>query len=123
MRGNAGEGEGHPAAAGWLTRGQVALRLGVAIATVRRFQGTRLRAQKGAHGEWLFDPAEVSALAAERTARASEERTEYSRLGRAELFARVFALLDSGRSFSALVQETALPVSVVRAIYPEWRNR
>ena len=121
MKGERVEGNGQAAAAAMLTRGQVARRLGVAVASVRRLEGTRLHPRRDG-AVWLFDPAEVEQLAIERAnipvtatrpARGSED---------GELAAEVFALFDLRRSFSAIVRHTRQPPALIRKLHLEWRS-
>src|SRR5947207_94075 len=104
MDGGKVNGEGQAAAAASLTRGQAARRLGVAVATVRRMEGTKLHPRRE-DGLWLFDPQEVERLALER---ATEPRPaqEAQRADGGDLAAEVFALLDERRSFSTIVRHT-----------------
>lgn len=103
-----------PAEAGSMTRGQVARRLGVALASVRRLEGTRLHPRQGADGAWLFDPDEVESVAAAR----AQERSGYVA---GDDDARVFELIEAGRSHSDIVRTTKLPSPVVRRLFAEHR--
>ena len=47
----------------WLTRSQVARRLGKSVATVRRLERSVLQPKRGRAGTWLFDPDAVERLA------------------------------------------------------------
>src|SRR4051812_29472397 len=47
----------------WLTRSQVARRLGKSVATVRRLETSVLQPKRGRSGTWLFDPDHVERLA------------------------------------------------------------
>ena len=47
----------------WLTRSQVARRLGKSVATVRRLESRVLHPKRGRSGAWLFDSDDVERLA------------------------------------------------------------
>ena len=101
---------------GWLTRAQVAAELGYkSIFPIRKMEGTKLHPARQAHG-WLFDPTEVAALKATRTA-ASPAAPPMSE-GR--LAARVFYLFDHGRELREIVQELEVSPTVVRDLWHEW---
>jgi len=111
-----GDRQAAPAA---LTRGQTARRLGVAVATVRRMEGTKLHPRRE-NGQWFFDAQEVEHLARER---ATEPRPRPARrTDDGDLAAEVFALLDQRRSFSAIVRQTRESPGVIRKIYRDWRS-
>lgn len=115
------EGERQVAEAGMLTRGQVARRLGVAVASVRRLEGTKLHPRRE-DGRWLFAPDEVERVAAERVAGSPDREPAGVRPGAGDLAAEVFALLDQRHSFSAIVRLTRQPPATIRKIYREWRE-
>jgi hypothetical protein len=108
------------AQAGWLTRGQVARRLGLSVASVRRFEGSRLHPRCDEHGVWLFDPEEVRGLAAERARRDGGD-SKAARLHEGDLAARVFELFEAGRSLSAIVRELHEEPAKIRRLHREWR--
>ena len=70
------------AAAGFLTRLQVAARLGVSLSTVRRLEGGRLPVVRGADGVHRFDPAAVAALAVELAAELAADPSPASKRAR-----------------------------------------
>jgi transcriptional regulator with XRE-family HTH domain len=105
-----------PAPAG-LTRGQVAERLGVSLATVRRLEGKRLHPRLE-DGVWLFDPLEVAAVMAQRGTTKAAEMVKPGSAG--AVAAVVFGLLDDHRGFREIVQLTEQPPEVVRALHRQW---
>ena len=113
-------GEEDPAAAGWITRGEVARALGVAVASVRRLEGVRLHPARGEDGVWRFDPAEVSALAAERK-QLTRPGVAASGSTDGEIAALVFRLFEEGKTFSAIVREVRLPPDRIRQLNRQWR--
>jgi hypothetical protein len=112
-------GEGVPAAAGRITRGEVARALGVAVASVRRLERVRLHPARDADGVWRFDPGEVSALVAERK-QLSRPGVAVAGPTEGELAALVFGLLDEGKTFSAIVRELRLPPERIRQLHRQW---
>lgn len=115
MAGEQDANEGGAATAG-LTRSQVAERLGVAVATVRRLEGKRLHPRR-VDGVWLFDPLEVAEVANERGTVVGQAKPSSA----GALAAAVFKLLDLGRTFREIVQLTESPPDVVRELHHEWR--
>jgi hypothetical protein len=105
-----------PAHDGWLTRAEVAAELGYrSIFPIRKMEGTKLHPVREARG-WVFDPVEVAALKATRTATgpARPSRTD------GQIAARVFYLFDHGRELREVVQEAEVPPSLVRELWHEW---
>jgi hypothetical protein len=101
---------------GWLTRAQVAAELGYrSIFPIRKMEGQTLHPVREARG-WVFDPAEVAALKATRTAPAPAG----SPLSEGRVAARVFYLFDHGRELREIVQELEVAPSVVRDLWHEW---
>ena len=101
---------------GWLTRAQVAAELGYrSIFPIRKMEGQALHPVRGARG-WVFDPAEVAALKATRTAQAPSATP----LPEGRLAARVFYLFDHGRELREIVQELEVAPSIVRDLWHEW---
>ncbi len=113
-------GEEDPAAAGWITRGEVARALGVAVASVRRLEAVRLHPTRGDDGVWRFDPAEVSALVAERR-QITRPVVAAADLTDGEVAALVFGLFEEGKTFSATVRELRLPPDRIRQLHRQWR--
>jgi hypothetical protein len=100
-----------------LTRAQVAARLGVSVATVRRMEGRELRpVQEG--GVWTFDPVEVAEAIAGRPQRGPGTNGQPARSG--DVAATVFRLLDEGHGFREIVRFTRQHPDVVRALYRDW---
>jgi hypothetical protein len=98
-----------------LTRQQVANRLRVSIATVRRMEGRELHPQKNDKGVWTFDASEVMRLAESRvTTRKIRKNDE------GEIAARVFELFDSGCDLPEIVYTLRQPPRVIRDLYSEW---
>ena len=101
---------------GWLTRAQVAAELGYrSIFPIRKIGGTNLHPVREARG-WMFDPAEVSALKATRSAPTSTAPT----VSEGRLVAHVFYLFDHGRELREIVQELEVSPTVVRDLWHEW---
>ena len=121
MKGEKVAGGGQAAAAALLTRGQVARRLGVAVASVRRLEGTKLHPQRDG-AVWLFEPAEVDRVATERAVTPKAARPASGGKDDGDLAAEVFGLLDLRRSFSAIVRHTRQPPAVIRKLYLDWRS-
>jgi hypothetical protein len=101
---------------GWLTRAQVAAELGYrSIFPVRKMEGTKLHPFRETRG-WVFDPAEVAALKATRTAPGPAAPP----MSEGRLAARVFYLFDHGRELREIVEELEVPPNVVRDLWHEW---
>jgi hypothetical protein len=98
-----------PATAG-ITRGEVAKRLGVSVASVRRMEGEALHPVRR-EGVWTFDPREVEQIA---PGRRSETRGEVA--------AAIFEMLDRGASFSEIVRLTRQSPEAVRDLHQQWRT-
>jgi hypothetical protein len=95
-----------------MTRTQVARRLGVSIATVRRLERAgKLKTEANAFGTRLFDPVEVERLAAARTATATS----------GALAARVFQAIRDGFELRDIVIALQVPPRVVRELFAEWQ--
>jgi hypothetical protein len=100
---------------GWLTRAQVAAKLGYrSIFPVRKMEGHELHPVRAARA-WLFDPAEVTALKVKRPLGGPSEPS-----GEGRIAARVFHLFDTGRELREIVEELELPPAVVRELWHEW---
>jgi hypothetical protein len=101
---------------GWLTRAQVAAELGYrSIFPIRKMEGQTLHPAREARG-WVFDPAEVAALKATRTAQGPTATP----LPEGRLAARVFYLFDHGRELREIVEELEVAPSIVRDLWHEW---
>ena len=101
---------------GWLTRAQVAAELGYrSIFPIRKMEGQTLHPIREVRG-WVFDPAEVAALKATRTA----QRPSAAPLPEGRLAARVFYLFDHGRELREIVQELEVAPALVRDLWHEW---
>lgn len=135
------------AAAGLLTRNQVAARLGVSLSTVRRLEGARLPVVRGADGVHRFAPAAVAALAMELAAdpapagkRARPGRRGAGKVGQGapaahasrqgppadpppgELAARVFERLEQRQSLAEIVVGLRVAPALVRELHREWQR-
>ena len=109
-----------------LSRAQVAGRLGVSVATVRRHEGTLLHPIVDKQGAHWFEPKEVTALAASRanqgltrgniraTPPASEMRT------RGELAALVFERFEQRQSHAEIVIGLRVEPELVRELFNEY---
>lgn len=107
-----------------LTRAQVASRLGVSVATVRRFEGSRLHPTIGDNEVRLFDEIEVAALAAElanepRASVKSNATTSEPR-SHGELAALVFERFEQRQSLSEIVIGLRVAPQLVRDLFDEW---
>jgi hypothetical protein len=101
---------------GWLTRAQVAAELGYrSIFPIRKMEGTKLHPAREVRG-WVFDPAEVAALKATRTA----PSPGVPPMPEGRIAARAFYLFEHGRELREIVQELEVPPSVVRDLWHEW---
>jgi hypothetical protein len=127
----------------WLTRTEVAKRLGLSKTSVRRLEdGHQLARAQDADGNWRFDPVEVDALAAARGADQPSPRSALltvppsaadraatgassSRAAPAaaiDVDARVFDLLAQGYSLRDIVRELRLPALAVEAAARSWER-
>ena len=91
-----------------------ARRLGVSVATIRRYEGSRLHPRQGEDGVWRFNPEEVDALADQPRSHRSAPRDE------GQAAARAFFLFGRGRDLREIVIDTKLHPRVVRELYAEW---
>jgi hypothetical protein len=98
-----------------LTRQQVANRLRVSIATVRRMEGRELHPQKNDKGVWTFDASEVMRLAESRVTKRKIRKNDEG-----EIAARVFELFESGCELPEIVYTLRQPPRVIRDLYSEW---
>lgn len=112
-----------------LTRSQVAARLGISIATVRRLEGHELHPTIGLDGVRHFAADEVEGLAATRAQQPSRTRTpsEPPALVAAvmppvagEVAAMVFADFDADASPTTVVINRQLTPEIVRRLHSEW---
>lgn len=98
-----------------LTRHDVATRLGVSIATVRRMEGSALHPTVDSQGVHWFAVTEVRSVSIERSqkplARGADE---------GEVAARVFELFRLGADLRKVVIAVRVHPRVVRALYAEW---
>lgn len=104
---------------GWLTRKEVATRLGLSVSSVRRLEATELHPEKDALGAWRFDPAKVEAYRVQRhTSDPSASAIVHAapagppRLDGA-IAAAIFADLADGRSPVDIVIERELDPALV----------
>jgi hypothetical protein len=115
-------------AAGRLTRGQVATRLGVSVSTVRRFEGTRLHPTIDADDVRWFDEKEIAALAAELVndgrakgkAAAAAPIAAVDARSAGELAALVFERLEQRQSLAEIVIGLRIAPSVARELFDQW---
>lgn len=92
-----------------LTRRGVATRLQVAIATVRRWEGTLLHPRIKPNGVRVFDPTEVDRLARSRKGEKKDDE--------GELAARALELLRGGADLGEVVIALRRPLEWVRRYY------
>ena len=110
----------HPAVAGMrMTRTQVADRLGISIAGVRRMEGKSLHPTKEVDGVWRFDAADVEALAAERT---SSSSAKLRRSDAGELAAEAYTLFQKGLAPRQVVIELRQPPDAIETLHRKWRQ-
>ena len=91
-----------------LTRGEVAKRLNVSIATVRRMEGVTLHPTKDETGAHRFDPREVATVASTRSTRATAS---------GEIAARACELFREGKGVTDVVIELRQPFDVVQPLF------
>lgn len=113
----------------WLTRAQVATRLGVSVSTVRRYEGDRLQPRIDDEGVRWFDEKDVAALAAalmnepratrRRNARPVPASSTAQRTA-GEIAAQVFERLEQRQSLAEIVVGVRVEPSVVRALFDQW---
>ena len=109
-----------------MTRQQVADRLGVSVATVRRMEGKELHPTIGINGVRLFDPKEVETIALSRPTRGPappQKRADQPLLSGSvtgDVAADVFADLDAGHPAATIVVTRRLPPEVVRRLHSDW---
>jgi hypothetical protein len=109
-----------------LSRAQVAERLGVSVATVRRNEGTLLNPQVDKHGAHWFDPKEVTALAASRANQALARGGLRAALSapetrtRGELAALVFERFEQRQSHAEIVIGLRIEPELVRELFTQW---
>jgi hypothetical protein len=109
-----------------LTRAEVADRLGASVSTVRRYEGDKLHPKADEAGVHWFDPAEVSALAAERAneqrprrnTKSANARTSVRTAG--EVAALAFERFEQRQSLAEVVIGLQLEPAMVRALFSEW---
>lgn len=114
---------------GFLTRAEVARRLGISQSSVRRLE-EKLRPVVDEKGWHRFDPRKVQAhldssspaLERRKRARSRTPSDAVSPEGDGRHDARLFRLFEANRSHAAVVMETGLPSQVVRRAYLEWRS-
>lgn len=102
-----------------MTRGQVARRLGVSLATVRRIEASGVLPHRLVDGVHVFAPADVAQLAA------SEDAPRGRARGRSagELAAAAFRMLASGRDWRDLVMELEATPDVARQLAADFVGR
>ncbi len=98
-----------------ITRKQVADRLRVSVATVRRLEGSALHPEKNEKGVWTFSAAEVA-----RVAQSRSKKRRVKREDEGDVAARVFELLEEGFDLNDIVIAVRQPPQTVRALYAEW---
>lgn len=108
-----------------LTRAQVASRLGASVSTVRRYEGAKLHPQADDAGVHWFDPAEVTALAAERAneqprRNAGRATAPASARTAGETAALVFERFEQRYSLAEIVVGLRVDPELVRALFNEW---
>jgi transcriptional regulator with XRE-family HTH domain len=101
-----------------LTRTEVAARLGVSVATVRRLEGKTLNPTRDARGRHLFDPDEVNRVAARQGSAGFRRRTPDA----GELAARAFELFEERASLHDCVKALRLTPDDVYELWKKWRR-
>jgi len=99
-----------------VTRRRVAERLGISVTSVRRLEGTRLHPKRDTHGVWLFDAAEVEALASQPASIRRHQRHDDA----GEVASQVFQMLEEGHELSAIVIALRQSPARIRELYDEW---
>jgi hypothetical protein len=100
-----------------LTRGQVARRLDVSIATVRRLEGTVLHPRTDEDGVRLFEAQEVERVA---LARSSKPMSKAATMSEGEVAAEAFKLFRQGYDLDEVVIRLKQPPRIVRQLFAEW---
>lgn len=100
--------------------------LGVSISSVRRLEGDRLHPEVGQDGVRYFDPAEVTALAANfasdrKPSRSTTASALSPKLPAGELAARAFERFDQRQSLAEIVIALRVEPKVVRELFHEWQ--
>jgi predicted transcriptional regulator len=112
---------GHDSAAGsgdWLTRAEVAVLLGVSIASVRRLQGRDLHPQRSEQGFYLFDPGEVESVRSRRPP--APEPRECHDAG--ELAAEAFKLFRDGVDQRDVLIALKRSPQEIEGLYAAWER-
>jgi hypothetical protein len=109
----------------WLTRTQVAERLGISPSSVRRLEWDQLHPEVDERGVHRFDPAEVAALRLPRRrapakARRAVDPEARDRARRGRLAAEVFVMFGRRVPLAQIVVATRQPPDAIRALYREW---
>lgn len=114
-----------------LSRVEVADRLGISVSTVRRYEGERLHPKRGADGVHRFEPAEVTALAAElanlprmrrriRNAGPGPLLPRFAPRSADEVAAQVFERFEQRHSMAEIVIAVRVDPERVEALYEQW---
>jgi DNA-binding transcriptional MerR regulator len=100
-----------------VSRRVAAARLGVTYAQVRTLQdsGALRPVRRGSDGAYRFDQCDLDALADTVRARSSRPRGDAGAVA-----AKVFALLEEGKTIRQLVMETEQPPAVIRELVRSW---
>jgi hypothetical protein len=109
-----------------LSRAETATRLGVSVATVRRYEGTLLHPAIDDSGAHWFSPKEVTALAASRANQALDRGTIRSATPvpeartRGEIAALVFERFEQRQSHAEIVIGLRIEPEVVAELFEQW---
>jgi len=97
-----------------LTRTAASKILGVSVATVRRWEGTKLHPTVDQFGRHVFERAEVTELAQTKARTVAKRRTD------GKLAAKVFTMFEDGEELPAIVIALEIEPRIVRELYEEW---
>lgn len=108
----------------WLTRTQVAKRLGISTSSVRRMEWDKLHPKLDEKGVNRYDPTEVDSICEPRERAPARPRDpdlrERARRGR--LAARVFRMFAQHMTLQQIVVATEEPPDVIRDLFHEWET-
>lgn len=109
-----------------LSRADVAARLKMSVASVRRLEFDKLHPEQDEHGVWRFDPREVDAVAATKVRRRRRSsQTAQCKAARAQaregrLAADVFRCFAKRMTLPQIVVATGQTPAAIRELYHQW---